>query len=232
MEIKISETSLLHRACEIAREAHAGQYDKAGEEYIKHPLRVMEMGHSEEEKITGVLHDVVEDSDWTFEMLEAEGFSPEVISALRCLTKLSDDEDYDDFISRVLTNHLAMKVKVNDLKDNMTMGRLKTIGEHDLRRMEKYMKALERIKEHSPFAIVREETWTEYRNGYKFVYTKSFDAQGRVVGVSDVHYHNDENVGHFAEYVEIDGYWHGGFYDAQTGIGGQTFHEFIEGEVF
>ncbi len=65
----------------------------------------------------------------------------------------------------------------------------------------------------------------------KVIITGTTGYVGRVVGVSDVHYHNDENVGHFAEYVEIDEYWHGGFYDAQTGIGGQTFHEFIEGEV-
>lgn len=59
----------LERAIQIAREAHAGQVDKAGKDYINHPLRVMEMGKNENEKIVGILHDVVEDSDWTFEML-------------------------------------------------------------------------------------------------------------------------------------------------------------------
>ena len=68
---------------EIARQAHAGQVDKAGADYIEHPLRVMERGENEEQKIVGVLHDVVEDSDWTFEMLEEEGFSDEIIDALR-----------------------------------------------------------------------------------------------------------------------------------------------------
>lgn len=77
--------STLQRAIEIATEAHKGQYDKAGNDYIEHPLRVMEMGNTEEEKIVGVLHDVVEDNTWTFEMLEAEGFSPEVIAALKCV---------------------------------------------------------------------------------------------------------------------------------------------------
>jgi len=73
--------STLQRAIEIATEAHLGQFDKAGKEYIGHPLRVMEMGVTEEEKIVGVLHDIVEDTDWTFEMLEDEGFSQEVIAA-------------------------------------------------------------------------------------------------------------------------------------------------------
>lgn len=140
--------STLERAIEIAREAHAGQYDKAGKEYILHPLRVMERGRTEEEKIVGVLHDVVEDSEWTFEMLEAEGFTPEVIEALRCVTKLSEDEDYDHFIDRVLTNPLAMRVKLLDLEDNMDMSRLDECTEGDIQRLQKYQKAYARINLH------------------------------------------------------------------------------------
>ena len=98
--------STLTKAIEIATQSHEGQFDKAGNDYIGHPLRVMEMGRTEAEKIVGVLHDVVEDTDWTFEMLEAEGFSKEVIDALRCVTKLSEKENYDDFIERVKKNRL------------------------------------------------------------------------------------------------------------------------------
>lgn len=141
--------STLERAIEIAHEAHAGQYDKAGKNYILHPLRLMERGHTEEEKIVGVLHDVVEDSEWTFEMLEAEGFTPEVIEALRCVTKLSEDENYDHFIDRVLTNPLAMRVKLLDLEDNMDMSRLNECTEGDIQRLQKYQKAYARIKAES-----------------------------------------------------------------------------------
>lgn len=141
--------STLERAIDIAHEAHAGQYDKAGKNYILHPLRVMERGRTEEEKIVGVLHDVVEDSEWTFEMLEAEGFTPEVIEALRCVTKLSEDEDYDHFIDRVLTNPLAMRVKLLDLEDNMDMSRLDECTEGDIQRLQKYQKAHDRIKAES-----------------------------------------------------------------------------------
>ena len=140
--------STLERAIEIAHEAHVGQYDKAGKDYILHPLRVMERGRTEEEKIVGVLHDVVEDSEWTFEMLEAEGFTPEVIEALRCVTKLSEDEDYDHFIDRVLTNPLAMRVKLLDLEDNMDMSRLDECTEGDIQRLQKYQKAYDRINLH------------------------------------------------------------------------------------
>ncbi len=137
--------STLERAIEIAKEAHAGQTDKAGAPYIEHPLRVMSMGTTQKEKIVGVLHDVVEDSRWTFEDLAKEGFSEEVIDALRCVTKLNEDEDYGDFISRVLTNPLAVQVKINDLKDNMDISRLPQITSEDLKRLEKYKQAYKKL---------------------------------------------------------------------------------------
>ena len=133
--------STLEKAIEIATLAHKGQVDKAGEDYIKHPLRVMEAGKTENEKIVGVLHDVVEDTEWTFEKLEQEGFSEEVISALRCVTKLSEDEPYDDFIARVKTNSLATAVKINDLTDNMDIRRLPSINSADIKRLKKYHRA-------------------------------------------------------------------------------------------
>ena len=137
--------STLQRAIEIATQAHKGQVDKSGKEYIGHPLRVMEMGKTEEEKIVGVLHDVVEDTDWTFERLEAEGFSKEVIDALRCVTKVSENENYDDFIERVKTNPLAVAVKINDLSDNMDIRRLPYLSDKDVKRLKKYLKAYKKL---------------------------------------------------------------------------------------
>lgn len=137
----------LERAVEIARQAHAGQVDKGGADYIGHPLRVMEKCETEEEKIVGILHDVVEDSDWTFEMLEEEWFSDEIIDALRCITKQSEDEDYDVFISRVMTMPLSLKIKLYDLEDNMDLSRLKCVTEADLKRYEKYKRVYDRLVE-------------------------------------------------------------------------------------
>jgi (p)ppGpp synthase/HD superfamily hydrolase len=71
---------MLERAIEIAVEAHKGQVDKGGSPYILHPLRVMMSVNGESEKIVAVLHDVVEDSVWTFDALLAEGFAVEAIS--------------------------------------------------------------------------------------------------------------------------------------------------------
>ena len=133
--------STLERAIEIATEAHRGQFDKAGNNYIDHPLRVMSAGKTLNEKIVGVLHDVVEDSNWTFEQLSNEGFSDEIIATLRCVTKLSEDEPYDEFIERVKKNDLAIAVKINDLSDNMDIRRLKELTEKDFLRLQKYHRA-------------------------------------------------------------------------------------------
>lgn len=102
---------MLVKAIQIAVSAHKEQVDKSGQPYILHLIRVMDAGETEQEKICGVLHDLVEDTDWTFEKLEKEGFSEEIISALKCVTKL-ENENYDAFINRIKTNSLAIKVKL------------------------------------------------------------------------------------------------------------------------
>jgi len=135
----------LQRAIEIAIDAHKGQTDKYGAPYIGHVMRVMNLGRTEEEKICGVLHDVVEDTSWTFEQLAAEGFSPEILEALRCVTKLSEDEDYDHFTARILPNRLACLVKLNDLTDNMDLRRIPEVKEKDVARFNKYLKAYRQV---------------------------------------------------------------------------------------
>lgn len=166
--------SSLNRAIQIATEAHKGQYDKAGNDYIGHPLRVMEMGKTENEKIVGVLHDVVEDTDWTFEALAAEGFSEEVIAALRCVTKLSENENYDDFIERVKKNPLAVAVKINDLSDNMDIRRLPYLSDKDVKRLKKYLKAYKRLVGEPVYSIYAARQ--EHPNAYD-PWTEEMDAE-------------------------------------------------------
>ena len=156
--------STLERAIEIATQAHQGQFDKAGRDYIGHPLRVMEMGKTEDEKIVGVLHDVIEDTDWTFEKLSEEGFSQEIISALRCVTKLSENENYDDFIDRVKKNPLAVAVKINDLTDNMDIRRLPYLSDKDVKRLKKYLKAYKRLIGEPVYSVYAARQ--EYPNAY------------------------------------------------------------------
>ena len=134
----------LDRAIELAKQHHEGQTDKAGKPYIEHPLRVMNQVESEEEKIVAVLHDIVEDTDISLDDLRNEGFSEEVVSAVECLTK-QDGENYDSYIERISFNPLAVKIKLADLEDNRDLTRLPEVTDKDLKRIEKYDKALEKL---------------------------------------------------------------------------------------
>lgn len=109
---------LLERAIEIAVSAHCGQRDKAGAPYILHPLRLMHTVREPVEKMVAILHDVVEDSDWTLEQLRTEGFPAEVLEAVDRLTR-RDDENYDAFVTRAIANPLARTIKLRDLEDNL-----------------------------------------------------------------------------------------------------------------
>lgn len=130
---------MLEKAIEIAVEAHRGQIDKAGKIYILHPIRVMLRGKNETEQIVGILHDVVEDTPVTLDMLRIEGFPDKVLDALECITK-KDGEDYGDFINRVITNPLATQVKLYDLEDNLNRDRIPYPTERDEKRFAKYEK--------------------------------------------------------------------------------------------
>ena len=65
----------IDKALKIAIKAHKGQVDKAGEPYILHPLRLMNQFTDNNLIIISLLHDVVEDSDYTFEDLKRAGFT-------------------------------------------------------------------------------------------------------------------------------------------------------------
>jgi guanosine-3',5'-bis(diphosphate) 3'-pyrophosphohydrolase len=136
--------STLERAIAIAAEAHAGQVDKAGAPYILHPLRVMHRVHSAAERIVAVLHDLVEDTPWTLEALEAEGFAPEVLAAVDALTR-RDGERYEAFVARAGADPVGRAVKLADLAENMDLTRLATPTARDVERMERYRRAVAQL---------------------------------------------------------------------------------------
>ena len=115
---------LVERAKEICKTAHAGQVDKGGNAYYLHPFSVADMCETETEKIVALLHDVLEDTDTTADDLAAYGFSNEVIEALIALTHDSK-EPYLEYIKRVKENPIATIVKINDLRHNSDLSRLK-----------------------------------------------------------------------------------------------------------
>lgn len=127
----------LERAIAIAAAAHAGQVDKGGEPYILHPIRVMLRMQSAPERIVAVLHDVVEDSDVTLELLGAEGFSQEVLSAVDALTKRKG-ESRSDAARRAKKDRIALAVKLADNAENMDLSRIAAPTERDYVRLEEY----------------------------------------------------------------------------------------------
>ena len=185
--------STLQRAIEIATEAHLGQFDKAGKEYIGHPLRVMEMGKTMEEKIVGVLHDIFEDTDRTFAELEAEGFSQEIITALKCMTKVSETENYDDFIERVRKNPLATAVKINDLSDNMDIRRLPYLSDKDVKRLKKYLKAYKKLTGEPVYSVYAARQ--EHPNAY-FTWSSEDDEELKMMWAEG------KSINEIADYFE------------------------------
>jgi len=131
----------LERAIEIAARTHAGQTDKGGAPYILHPLRVMLRVAPGAQQIVAVLHDVVEDSDVTFEDLEREGFSAEVVKGLRAVTKV-EGESYEDFVARAALDPVGKAVKLADLMENSDLSRIAEPSQKDLERVEKYGRAI------------------------------------------------------------------------------------------
>ncbi|MEW5721579.1 MAG: hypothetical protein AB1896_00615 [Thermodesulfobacteriota bacterium] len=140
--------SLLEKAIQIAVQAHQGKKDKAGAPYILHPLRVMFQMDSEEEMTVAVLHDVVEDSDYTLDRLREIGFPDQVLEALDSVTnREAAGETYEDFVTRAGLHPVGLKIKRADLKDNLDLARLAQVTDRDVRRLRKYHQALSRLAE-------------------------------------------------------------------------------------
>lgn len=134
-------TKLTRKAMIIAYEAHKNQVDKSGVPYIYHPIHVAEQMDTENECIIALLHDVVEDTNVTFKQLE-EVFSKEIIDILKLLTR-EENIEYDEYIKRIKNNSIACKVKIADLTHNLDKTRLDFVTEIDVKRNEKYKKALQ-----------------------------------------------------------------------------------------
>ena len=136
-------TDKVYKAFCLAVRAHDGQYDKGGSPYILHPVAVASQVSGEEEKILALLHDTVEDTDVTNEEVR-EQFGNVIADALDCLTH-RDGESYGEYLSRVMTNNLAITVKLADLHNNMDLSRIKNPTEKDRKRLEKYKAAESRL---------------------------------------------------------------------------------------
>lgn len=132
----------LASAIAIAANVHENQTDRGGSPYILHPIRVMQRLRTNDQELMtiAILHDVVEDSEITINDLKEKGFSDRVINALELLTH-SDGEEYEEYIRKIASNEDATRVKLEDLRDNSDITRLKGLRQKDHERMIKYNKA-------------------------------------------------------------------------------------------
>ena len=137
---------LYDKALQIAVRAHKGQKDKAGHDYILHPIRVSERCDDPRAKIVALLHDTIEDTNVTADYLREEGFTEEIGEAVLAVTR-REGEEYDDYVRRAAQNELGRMVKRADLEDNMGIRRLPELTDRDVERLRKYLRAWQYIVE-------------------------------------------------------------------------------------
>lgn len=138
-------TKLTKLAMQISFDAHKEQKDKSGLPYVFHPYHLAEQMTDEVTTCVALLHDVVEDTDMTFEKLLELGFTVEIVDALKLLTH-DDSVPYMDYVKEIAKNSVAKAVKLADLAHNSDLTRLDVVDEKALKRAEKYKQAIELLK--------------------------------------------------------------------------------------
>ncbi len=134
-------TDLTKKALKLCFEAHKEQTDKSGMPYVFHPFHLAEQMADEATTVVALLHDVVEDSELTFEDLKKQGFNDEIIKALMLLTH-EKSVPYMEYVGEIKKNKIATKVKLADLRHNSDLTRLSVVDEKALERKAKYEKAI------------------------------------------------------------------------------------------
>ena len=134
-------TPLTKKAMKLCFTAHKDQLDKSGLPYVFHPLHLAEQMTDELTTVTALLHDVIEDTDYTLSNLARMGFPAEVLDALRLLTH-DPAVPYMDYVARIKKNPIARAVKLADLHHNSDLTRLDTVTQRDIERAEKYQSAI------------------------------------------------------------------------------------------
>ena len=139
-------TEATNKALALCYEAHKEQTDKSGLPYVFHPFHLAEQMIDEDTTVVALLHDVVEDTEYTIEDLKNMGFNQKVIEAISLMTH-DEKIPYEEYVLKLKENSIARTVKIADLKHNSDLTRLNSITEKDLKRAEKYKKAIKILGE-------------------------------------------------------------------------------------
>ena len=139
-------TPVTKKALKLCFEAHKEQVDKSGMPYVFHPFHLAEQMQTEEATVVALLHDVVEDTDYTIDDLTSMGFGKTITDAIALMTH-ADGVAYMDYVREIKNNPIAKAVKLADLKHNSDLTRLDAVDENALNRREKYLKAIKLLEE-------------------------------------------------------------------------------------
>lgn len=132
--------TMLNTMIRLAAEYHDGQYDLAGQSYILHPLTVMQYLETQDDELRCIAigHDLIEDTEVTVEELYMAGMTKRVVEGILALTKLPG-EPYHKYQAKVLANLDAVRVKLCDIRHNLSPDRARPDPTaKDLERIEKY----------------------------------------------------------------------------------------------
>ena len=141
--IYTEKTKLALRMC---FDAHKDQADKSGLPYVFHPFHVAEQMSDETTTVVALLHDVIEDSDYTLDDIRAMGFGDEVVTALALMTH-EEGVPYMDYVAGLKGNPIARAVKLADLRHNSDLSRLDVVDDKALKRVEKYAAAIRLLED-------------------------------------------------------------------------------------
>lgn len=139
-------TEMTKRALALCFEAHKDQKDKSGLPYVFHPFHLAEQMEDEDTTIVALLHDVIEDTEYTIEDLQKAGFTQNVISAIALMTH-DPQMPYMEYVRAIKSNPIARAVKLADLRHNSDMTRLDIITQRDEERSQKYLDAIVILEE-------------------------------------------------------------------------------------
>ena len=130
--------NLLEKTLDFVLRLFSDKCDKAGIPYIVHLTKVYEGLNDYKEKITALLHDVLEDTDIEEDDLKYLGYDEEIIAWLGYLTK-KKGEYYPDYIDRIISskNIHIYNIKLSDLSHNMDSTRIKNPTVNDVERITK-----------------------------------------------------------------------------------------------
>lgn len=135
----MSKGHMLSKMILLATDRHDGQFDKGGRPYILHPLTVMHRLRTDDEELQciAVGHDLIEDTTVTPAELTHLGFTNRVVFGIHDLTK-REGESPEQYKERVKANPDAVRVKMEDLRHNSDIRRLKGVTEKDVQRITRY----------------------------------------------------------------------------------------------